>query len=53
MRSKIWYLIAAIGLFIGGFYEAYLHQFLSMGVLFVLMGISLGIWLRGRNTWMM
>lgn len=53
MRNKVWYFIAAVALFIAGFYEAYQQAFMPMWILFVLMGICLGIGLRGRNTWMM
>lgn len=53
MRNKVWYLVAAIVFFIAGFYEAYQQAFLYMGGLFVLMGLCLGVWLRGRNTWML
>jgi hypothetical protein len=53
MKSKIFYFAAAVVLFIAGFYEAYQQQFLYMWVLFIAMGICLGIGLRGRNTWMM
>lgn len=53
MKSKLVYFVAAAALFMAAFYEAYQQQFLYMWVLFIAMGICLGIALRGRNTWMM
>ena len=53
MRSKLIYFVLALGLFIAAFYEAYQQQFLYMWILFIAMGVCLGIALRGRNTWMM
>jgi hypothetical protein len=53
MKGKFFYFLGAAGLFVAGFYEAYQQQFMYMWVLFIAMGICLGIALRGRNTWMM
>lgn len=53
MNGKLGYLLAAIALFIAGLYEV-LHQSYALTfVFFLAMGVCLGIFLRGRNTWMM
>ena len=52
LPDKFWYYVAAAALLLAGTYQAYLHHYIPMAVLFVAMAFCFGIGERGRNTWM-